>query len=338
MEENQQDWKTTYLREEVSRCESIEELRERILPILQSQKAQWSRKIHEIITESGLNKSAFAELCGVSRMAVNKWCNGSIPKNRETFIRIGMLAGYDREKMDQLLQRYGQYPALYPKSLEDCICIFVLNQKDKEKPLIRYNYILNRIKENIIQSDAKGPEEMNTVLFDEKLSDLKDESELEQFISEHSSIFATAYHKFYAYVKMHIMANFEGVGGSVFELANEQRWSSSLRQCVSAIRQNSWYPSRNKIISLGLHLYMDEEQIDEMLALAYMEPLCAKNIFESVILFILVDGAMQNLLDTEAEDFEPEDFFDYAREVMETLNIPEVESFLSEIPEMEEEW
>ena len=83
--------KRTYLREEVSRCESIEELRERILPILQSQKAQWSRKIHEIITESGLNKSAFAELCGVSRMAVNKWCNGSIPKNRETFIALGCL-------------------------------------------------------------------------------------------------------------------------------------------------------------------------------------------------------------------------------------------------------
>ena len=61
-------------------------------------------KVNQIITENGYTKSKFAELCGVSRVSVDKWCKGSIPKNRETFLRIGMAARYDVEKMNQLLE------------------------------------------------------------------------------------------------------------------------------------------------------------------------------------------------------------------------------------------
>ena len=87
-------------------------------------------------------------------------------------------------------------------------------------------------------------------------------------------------------------------------MAQIQGWSSSLRQCVSAINQNKWYPTRNKVISLGLHLSMDHEQIDELLELAHMEPLCAKN----------------------------------AREILSKLKLPEIDSFLAELPEEDDEW
>ena len=103
-------YETVYLRDEISRCEDVFELKERILPMLKTQQDQWKDKINALIGESGLTKTRLAEMIGVSRMAVNKWCNGAIPKNRETFLRIGMAAGYNREKMDQLLMRYGRYP------------------------------------------------------------------------------------------------------------------------------------------------------------------------------------------------------------------------------------
>ncbi len=334
---NNTSFETTFIKDEILKCEDIDELKERIFPMIKTQQDQWAKKINEIINESALSKSKFAEECGVSRVSVNKWCNGAIPKNRETFLRIGMAAGYSREKMDQLLQRYGQYPALYAKSLEDCIYIYVLENTNSEETLTKYNYILDKIKENIIRSDDTDGNDVSTALFDEKLSDVKDEDALEQFISENSSIFATAYHKFYAYVKMHIVANYEGFGGSVFELAEGQGWSSSLRQCVSAIRQNKWYPTRNKIISLGLHLSMDLEQIDEMLALAHMEPLCAKNIFESVIMFILEDARLNDMLNTESEEYDPDELCRYAREILEELDLPEVDSFIAELPEMDDD-
>ncbi len=337
-QEHNTNLETVYIRDEISKCEDIEELKERIFPLIKTQQEQWTKKINSIIAESGLTKTKFADVCGVSRMAVNKWCNGSIPKNRETFLRIGMAAGYGREKMDQLLQRYGQYPALYAKSLEDCICIFVLDKCYGEETIAKYDYILNKIKENIVNSGQSEVVDISTVLFDEKLSDVKDEDELGSFIAENTSTFASTYHRFYAYVKMHIQANYESFDGSVFELAEGQGWSSSLRQCVSAIRQNKWYPTRNKIISLGLHLSMDHEQIDEMLALAHMEPLCAKNIFESVIMFILEDASLNNMLDTESDEYDPDELCHYARQVLEELDLPEVESFIAELPEMDDEW
>ena len=332
------NFETLFIEQEISKCEDLEELRERVFPMIRTQQDQWAKKIKEIIAQSKLTKSKFAELTGVSRVTVNKWCNGSIPKSRETFLRIGLVAGFYREQMNQLLQRYGRYPALYVKSLEDCVCVFVMQNGYEENTKTKNNYILNRIKDNIGMTGDVQSEDFSTVSFDEKLSDIRDETALERFIAENSRIFEARYHKFYAYVKMHIRANYESFGGTVFELAIGQGWSSSLKQCVSAIRQGKWYPTRNKIISLGLHLSMDHEQINKMLELAYMEPLCAKNVFESVIIFILEDAALSNMLDQESEEFDPDELYMYARDILKELDLPEVESFITELSETDDEW
>ncbi len=332
---------TVFIKEEIARCEDLEDLKEIVFPKIRTQQDEWSRKVNDIIKEKGFTKSKFAELCGVSRVSVDKWCKGSIPKNRETFLRIGMAAGYSLEKVNQLLQRYGQYPALYSKSLEDCVCIYVINQGYGEDTIEKYQFILNKIKENIIRDDnAEDVANVTTEKFDAKLSEVQGEDELEQFITDNIAMFSNAYHKFYAYVKMNIATNYmdPAYAGSVFEMAEVQGWSSSLRQCVSAIRQNKWYPTRNKIISLGLHLSMDHEQIDEMLELAHMEPLCAKNIFESVIMFILDDASLKDMLNIESEDYDPDELCNYAREILCSLNLPEVEDFISELPEVDDAW
>ncbi|MCM1134765.1 MAG: helix-turn-helix domain-containing protein [Clostridium sp.] len=335
---DKKELETVYVKDEIAKCEDVEELESRILPMIKTQQEQWSEKVNKIIAESGYTKSKFAEKCGVSRVSVDKWCKGSIPKNRETFLRIGMTAGYDMEHMNQLLQRYGRYPALYSKSLEDCICIFVLNGNYGTEAIDKYQYILNRVKENILRESASDTENISTVKFDKKLSAVHDEDELEKFIADNISMFSFSYHKFYAYVKMCIESNYQRFSTSVFDMAQGQGWSSSLRQCVSAIYQNKWYPTRNKIISLGLHLSMDHDQIDDMLRLAHMEPLCAKNIFESVIMFILDDASLNDMLAADSEQFDPDELCRYAREILEALNLPEVEFFITELPEMDDEW
>jgi len=332
------NFKTEYIREEISRCEDIDELKKRIFPLIKSQQEEWMQKVAEIISRNGYTKSKFAELCGVSRVTVDKWCKGSIPKNRETFLRIGMVAKYDVEHMNVFLQRYGQYPALYSKSLEDCVCMFVLSQNYGEEGIEKYHYILNKIKDSIIRDENASMENVSTAKFDAKLSEIHDEDELERFITDNIAMFSYTYHKFYAYVKMCISVNYQEFATSVFEMAEGQGWSSSLRQCVSAIRQNKWYPTRNKIISLGIHLSMDHEQIDEMLQLAHMEPLCAKNIFESVIMFILDDASLNNMLDADSDEYDPDELCRYAKEVLSELEMPEVASFISELAEIDNEW
>ena len=332
---------TVTIKEEISRCEDLEDLKEIVFPKIRTQQDEWSRKVKEIIQEKGYTKTKFAEICGVIRVSVDKWCKGSIPKNRETFLRIGLAAGYSLEKVNQLLQRYGQYPALYSKSLEDCVCIYVINHGYGEETIEKYQLILDKIKENIIREDsADSVDNVTTEKFDAKLSEVQDEEELERFITDNVAMFSNAYHKFYAYVKMIIATNYmePAYAESVFEMAEVQGWSSSLRQCVSAIRQNKWYPTRNKIISLGLHLSMDHEQIDEMLELAHMEPLCAKNVFESVIMFILDDASLNDMLNIESDDYDPDELCNYAREILCSLRLPEVEDFISELPEVEDAW
>ncbi len=330
--------KTEYIREEISRCEDIDELKKRIFPMLKSQQEEWSVKVAEIISDNGYTKSKFAELCDVSRVTVDKWCKGAIPKNRETFLRIGMAAKYDVEHMNVLLQRYGGYPALYSKSLEDCVCMFVLSQNYEDDRIEKYRYILKKIKESIIRDEYSIMENVTTDKFDEKLSEIRNEDELEQFITDNNAMFSYTYHKFYAYVKLCIDVNYREYATSIFDMAEGQGWSSSLRQCVSAIRQNKWYPTRNKIISLGIHLSMDHEQIDEMLRLAHMEPLCAKNIFESIIIFILDDASLNNMLDAESDEYDPDELCRYAKEVLSELEMPEVASFISELAEIDNEW
>lgn len=329
---------TEYIREEIARCEDVEELKERIFPLIKSQQEAWAKKVAEIIDTNKYTKSRFAELCGVSRVTVDKWCKGAIPKNRETFLRIGMVANYDVEHMNVFLQRYGQYPALYSKSLEDCVCMFVLSQYRGEEGLEKYQYILKKIKETIVRDESATGENVSTAKFDVKLSEIHDEDELERFITDNIAMFSYTYHKFYAYVKACINVNYQQFATSVFDMAEGQGWSASLRRCVSAIRQNKWYPTRNKIISLGLHLSMDHEQIDKMLQLAHMEPLCAKNIFESVIMFIVDDASLNDILNEDSEEYDPDELCRYAKEILSELDLPEVASFISELSEIDDEW
>lgn len=333
---NPMPMETEYVREELAHCLTTGELKKKILPMLQSQQGQWGRYIQALIPRSGHTKSSFAAACGVSRVAIDKWCKGSIPKSRETFLRIGLAANLTEEEMNRLLQRYGQYPGLYSKSLEDCICMFVLRHNEGRDALNQFEYIRNRITEKLIPGQENEGQNITTVKFDKLLMDVGSQDVLENFIAENISVFSYSYHKFYAYVKMNLEVENGGVG-SVNEMAIAQGWTSSLRQCVSAIRQNKWYPTRNKIISLGLHLCMDREQVDQMLEFAHMEPLYPKNIFESVILFILENGLECEELYDKDGYFDSDGLCLYAKKVLGELKMPEFDWFLAEVSDVDDE-
>ncbi len=197
----------------------------------------------------------------------------------------------------------------------------------------KFWHYVNKVNGDLGDSYYKAKKENN--LLDLMRVDMQAKREYLKAFHETREKFYYVKDKFYSYVWANICANYTD---SVFELAEGQGWSSSLRQCVSAIRQKKWYPTRNKIISLGLHLSMDHEQIDEMLELAHMEPLCAKNIFESVILFILDDASLNDMMNENSDTFDPDDLCRYAREILEKLELPEIELFISELAEIDDAW
>lgn len=291
---------TLYLDQLITQCDDLDDFRREIFPIVQDASVRWKEKMEQILTETGLTKTRMAQLCGVSRPAVAKWLAGSLPSSREDYIRIGFAAGYGLDEMNFFLQRYGRYPGLYAKSLEDSVVIFLLNSDSLEKSYAVYEQILAEIRVSIDTPAQETRSMLDTNLVYDGLIRLSSVDALQDFVQRNAAAYRGAYEKFYAYVNAFITANNSDVVSrqvySVSALADAQNWSSSLRQCVSAIRQRKWFPLRRKVIVLGLHLNMNVDQINEMLALAKMEPLCAKNPVESAIIFAVNDAELNDLI------------------------------------------
>lgn len=330
---------TWFLREQVTGYGKPEDLKKVVRQQMKTQRKMCQEKIKEILKNSGLTKADFASLCGASRPTLDKWCKGSIPRYREMFLRLGLIAHYNVEQMNQFLQRCGHYPGLYPKSLEDCVALFVIRCGNQENLVEQYDYILQRVKNEIFPNTFDENRNIGTVLVRERLERVHDESELDRFVSENSSVFTSAFNRFYNYVITFVEENYgkDSLYNATTdaELADGQDWSASMRTAFSNIRQRKWYPTRNKIISLGIHLTMDAQEIDEMLELAHMEPLCAKNTVEGVLLYIL-ERAEDNLRVTdETHRMDSRELCDYILKTVKELNLgcPEIDDFMKELEE-----
>lgn len=85
-----------------------------------------------------------------------------MPKSRENFIKFGMGLRYNLQEINFVLQRYGKYPRLYSKSLEDAICIYIISHYPKDESINPYdeyekikanflNILKTKIKESFLQ-------------------------------------------------------------------------------------------------------------------------------------------------------------------------------------------
>lgn len=324
------NYKTGILEEKIIHCDNLEDLRSEVLANVKTHKEVWKEKINAIIKESGYNKTKFAKLCSVSRVMVMKWCNGAFPQSRETFIKIGFAAKYNLQEMNLFLQRYGKYPALYAKSLEDSVCIFVLSSSHISHTYEECEKIMEKIK-NEMQAEEKISMSYETSKVLNNIINLSTEAELLEFIKKNSTVYQDAYRKFYAYVEVYLKINAMDWSSdkvrSTYSLAEYQKWSSSLRQCISKIHNKRWLPIRRKVISLGLHLNMDLEQINEMLQLAQMEVLCAKNPIEGAIIYAIEDASLKNMIFQDGSN----ELCAYVKYVLGKLQLEESTEFLNDL-------
>lgn len=327
---------TSKIRDEASKCEDINDIEE-ILKMLQEERPFWEEQINRIIAENHYTKTKFAELCGVSRPAVLKWCNGSIPSSRDDFIRIGFAAHYNLDEMNRFLQRYGKYPALYPKALEDSVYIFVLNSDEYPHTYDFCEQTIKRMKERIIQNNTNIAHIYATEVLRKEVMSLTSIEQLESFIEKNAVSYRSAYEKFYNQVIAILMSNAISAGmtyadrPSINGLAESQGWTSSMKQCVSGIRSKTWFPLRRKVIALGIHLNLTVEQIDNLLEYAQMEPLCAKNPVECAIIYAVTDAELNNrIINNEDGDL----LYEYVYKILTELDIADAKLLLNDIGDL----
>lgn len=281
-------------------CVDTEELKARILPLLQDQRSAWMEKIEQILRERNLTCKQLAKLCRVSEPAVRKWRKGALPQSRDMYIRIGFAAGYTLPQMNRFLKRYGKCPQLYIKSLEDSVCMFVLESDSLEHTYDNYVKILDLVKREFGESVDILSEAHSTGYLADCFAELRDLEQMVEFARENVPSYRQAYARLYSYINAFLLVNLEseftaagdGRRASFHAMATESRWSSSLRQCISEIRNKKWFPLRHKVISLGLHLNMDTDAINRMLQYAQMEPLYPKNPIEATIIWAINEAKL----------------------------------------------
>lgn len=320
-------YNTQLLQEHISYCDNLEDFSKEILSVTRELRVLWKEKITSIMQESGYTLAALAKLCKVSHVAVKKWCDGALPQSRELFIRIGFAANYDLEEMNHFLMRYGNYPALYAKSLEDSVYIFVLSSDKIPHTYAMCERVLAQLQLSI-QGEEETEDYGDTVQMLMDLTSLETEQELISFVQKNSAAYQSAYQGFYEYIKDFVEENStDSISGKQYSLhafAEMQGWSSSLRKCVSAIYKGTYFPMRRKVIALGLFLNMNLNQINVALRLANMEELYAKNPLESAIIYALEDARLNDMIFCDGSL----ELVNYVCAVLQQLQIPEAEEFV----------
>lgn len=324
-------YNTGVLNEELLHCDNLEDLKKEILPKLLEQRSAWKQKIEQIMQENHYSAKELAKLCKVSVTSVRKWYKGTLPQSRDMFLRIGFAANYNLKEMNSFLQRYGHYPKLYVKSLEDSVCIFILCSKTMPHTYQAYSDLLERMHVEIGGEECETEAHYSTQEMAEGLWNVYDEEAMSEFVYEHASEYKNAYAKLYNYIQAFLQLNrtsrVDASQMSIQELAESQNWSSSLRHCISEIRSGRWFPMRHKLISLGLHLNMDLEEINQMLRLAQMEELCAKNPVEAVLIYALEDARLNDMIFCDGTDV----LCDYVKNVFEQLQLEEAEYIVDDL-------
>lgn len=308
-------------------CDNLEDFKRDIYRNLESQKKRWADKVAEILEKNNYSQAKLAQLCGVSKATVLKWVRGSVPQSREMFVKIGFAAGYDLKEMNKFLMRYGRYPELYPKCAEDSVYIFVLNSNIFEHTFESCRSVFEKISECFETEEELSDERVETVLVMEKLLTLQEIGELKSFLTDNSAMFKNSFDKFYEYVKSFVRNNNASYveydnPDNINVLADTLGWSASLRKCVYAIYKGTWFPLRSKIISLGVHLNMNLDEINEMLKLAKMEPLYIMNPVECIYVYALSEAELDDVI-YEGTD----ELYNYVTEIFREMGYDEDDEY-----------
>jgi len=277
---------TSYLARQAEKCEDNDDLRE-ILRRNEEYYLNWKSFINAALDESGLSYQQFAQICGISKNTLKKWCiSGGAPRSRSTYIKIGFGLGMTEAEMNRMLVRYGGYHGLYAKDLFDAACLFTLKKGGSYgDALCLYDRCSSK--------EADPGREEETISLHGQLLKLNDAAHFLQFVQENQDLFAIQRSKLSQYIRdfLHMrqweLAIIEGRSFSLHAWAEAIGLPPRFEKILSSLYQHGSIPRREQLIALGLYLDMTPDSLNTMLELAHMEGLCARNRLECVLIYAL---------------------------------------------------
>ena len=95
---------------------------------------------------------------------------------------------------------HGKCPQLYARSLEDSVCIFVLNAKEQEHTYACYLRVLEQVKRDLENGCTAQDNEYSTEYLRDSYLRMDSQEEMTAFVKDVAPSFQRAYAKLYSYV------------------------------------------------------------------------------------------------------------------------------------------
>lgn len=302
---NIHDGRTDFFYNEISKCEDIDDIH-MLMDKYSDYFVSWKNFINYMLDSSGCTYTEFAELCGMSRNTIISWCEkGQIPRSRKQFIQIGFAVRMNLNEMNGFLQRYGKYPKLNPKSIDDAVTIFALSNGLNFQQSVGLKRHFSSVLCDILNRRRHGSGDylrcLATEQFESELLSVSTIMEFEAFVEQNVEAFADCYTKLLDFIDSYVAINTTNADGKcgtlnsfLGECINDPATVASFNTMISKLRRYGTIPSRISLIALGIHMRMTADDINTMLNLSGMERLCSRDKLESLIIFAAENAVIQN--------------------------------------------
>jgi hypothetical protein len=298
------DFSTQEWRNAIDLQSGIQDIKS-LLHELSKHQYSWASFLRAEKESRGMKTAALAARCGVTRQAVEKWLNKDVlPVMREGFVSVGMALGMNIEEINHLLQRYGKCPSLYAKNIDDAISIFVINRYCKlpghglEHIGCVYHQVQDLKDELLSHMDAwekDGMPEDNyaTKVIQDAIYTAESIDQFLEYVRENKVVFLSKpnirlQRHISRFIRMQVVDSTDlSITPSIHMLVQNGMLNKGFERMYSLLCAQGEIPGREKIIALGMSFNMTTEMIDKLLEYARMEPLCAKDRIELVLLYAI---------------------------------------------------
>lgn len=262
---------------------------------------EWKSNLRCMLIDHGLSYIKIARGCGVPERFAKSLVH-KIPPKREYVIMLAMMMGLSVDQTNELLVGMAEFQKLYSRNPSDAIWIYLLEKGGSQNPraLFREYYAVYRnLKREYRRQEASKP--MDTVIALQRIVEQAHNTELrrgaeqvefivdtnfEEMIWTILPSFENGYQKLLDYLDsfFYDVHSDNGFGQMVQE---NLAWKEAYYRKICALRQNQIIPDRAFLIVLGKRMGMNPVQLNRMLELAGMGPLCPRDrLDESVVVYL----------------------------------------------------
>lgn len=275
----------------------------------------WEDHIQKLLDnapDGKITNQRLADGCGVSLNCAARFRH-EIPAKRKSVIMIAAILRLSVTETNELLMRWAKYQRLYAKHPADAIWIYILRNGGSNYPKALFDAYWKVYEELLKEEQPEAPAgSFETKLVEQDLMAVRcrsgavpeEDKAFRAMMRRNLPAYRDGYRKLIDYIDGQYVRLCDGQAGRLtIEEKDELRENLKVTprgmfrdskhylviyyNRMRKLKRNHVVPERSFLISLGIRLAMSTDQINYMLELAGMAPLCAKDRLESALIFYL---------------------------------------------------